>query len=236
MATYGYHRTDYPRGWAMRGLNSPMGLGHRKTTLPVSKDNRGLSATIFQGQIMSVDPTGTHWVLGVPTDASLTNMVYIANKHSFDPDVEDADNLDGLACSGQFRYATPYFARTSGTDAATATNYQYTPGVALTYCKDTEEDLIYYRNPSTGEEEPTVRSLNGFVRPAAEGEPIIGYIAEMHTGVNADADATKNSFGAWALQQTFDTAVDSQSVPEGAYVIVFDTSFVPGVQVAPANP
>ena len=94
------------------------------------------------------------------------------------------------------------FFRTNGGDS-------YTVGTKLTYCKASEQDS-------------DENSLAGYIRPAATGEPVIGVVAESGTGKNSSVN----------LQESFTTALDSSSIRENAYYVIYDTAYQPASPTA----
>lgn len=101
---YGTVQRTKPRVAVLRGFD-PNEPTTRQRSLPV-KDG----VTIKSGQVISPAFNATtsrlEWVLGKDASAS---QVFIALPDSTDTDVQSADLLVGLPCSGQFVIETAYF-------------------------------------------------------------------------------------------------------------------------------
>lgn len=236
----GTYKREYPRGYVMRGWD-PQNPTTLSSALPVNKDVEGKPDEIQPGMIISPDSTGTKWVLGVPTDATAAskNRVAFAQDGVERWDVMAADSLVGLLCSGKFRFATPFFARytkdtstADSTDESPGTPAVYVAGTPLTYCLNDEEEWAATAvNVNTGELVRENRSLAGFIRPAEAGEPVIGYVAETHNGLNraasygeySDGELT-NGIPARADQISIGKAVDSTSKFTNAYMVIWDSA------------
>lgn len=228
----GTFQREYPRGLVLRGWD-PQNPTTFSIALPVQR-KAGRPEVILQGQIMSPNAAGTQWTLGVAAGET-PSVVAVAQNDSTDFDVVAADNLVGLSCSGKFRFGTPFFCRQKATgtiDSPTVDGsaYSYKLGTRLTYAKNDEIDI--FTSVVGGKVENFGRSAAGFIRPAAQGEPVIGVVAETHTGVNGSADLSKTQNGAWALQTTIGDAVDSSSNIDHAYLVVWDSTFAPDVTMA----
>lgn len=226
----GTYKREYPRGYVMRGWD-PQNPTTLSSALPVNKDVEGNPDEIQPGMIISPDSTGTKWVLGVPSDASAAskNRVAFAQDGIERWDVMAADSLVGLLCSGKFRFATPFFARTKKGGSTPAV---YVAGTPLTYCVNTETETVETGvNATTGALVAVERKLAGFIRPAEAGEPVIGYVAETHNGLNRAATygeyssgALTNGIPARADQVSIGKAVDSTSKFTNAYMVIWDSA------------
>ena len=219
----GTYKREYPRGYVMRGWD-PQNPTTLSSALPVNKDATGTPEDIQAGMIISTDSTGTKWVLGVPAGASdaSKNRVAFAQDGIERWDVMASDSLVGLLCSGKFRFATPFFARVKKSGGAAV----YTAGTPLTYCVNTESETAKTGvDPTTGALVGEVRSLAGFIRPAEDGEPVIGYVAETHSGLNrAAAYPSETAVSARADQESIGKAVDSTSKFTNAYMVIWDSA------------
>lgn len=229
----GTYKREYPRGWVVRGYD-PMNPTTQSISLPVNKSLTGEPDPIYAGMLISVRPDGTAWQLGVGTASDTeVNTISFTQDEITRWDVAAADQLVGFPCSGQFRFATPYFARfTKGTStgSGTGTAATYKAGTPLTFCADTETEYALTEvNTKTGElvAPAKPRSLRGFIRPAETGEVVIGRVAETHSGVNRSAMYTESKYTvpAKAMQATIGTATDSTSKFTNAYVVIWDSTF-----------
>lgn len=219
----GTYKREYPRGYVMRGWD-PQNPTTLSSALPVNKDATGTPDEIQPGMIISTDSTGTKWVLGGPAAVDAKKRLIAFAQDGVERwDVMAADSLVGLLCSGKFRFATPFFARykKGGSTAAV-----YTAGTPLTYCLSTEKE-----NAKTGVDAETgalvavERDLAGFIRPAEDGEIVIGYVAETHSGLNrAAAYSTEAAVNARADQESIGKAVDSTSKFTNAYMVIWDSA------------
>ena len=224
----GTYKREYPRGWVVRGYD-PMNPTTQSISLPVNKSLTGEPDPIYAGMLISVRPDGTAWQLGVGTASETEiNTIAFTQDEITRWDVAAADQLVGFPCSGQFRFATPYFARfTKGTStgSGTGTAATYKAGTPLTFCADSEKEWAPTDvNTTTGALTPKERSLRGFIRPAETGEVVIGRVAETHSGVNRSAMYT-DTVPAKAMQATIGTATDSTSKFTNAYVVIWDSTF-----------
>lgn len=136
---------------------------------------------------MSVAEDGKTWRKGVATvNGKPSGIIAIANNDQLDDDVRNAGTLVGLSCSGQYTYATPYFAHTKPNAAdGEDTQYSYTAGTLLTFCADDEvDDYDYVENGELkhSKDEGIQRSLKGFIRPANKGELVIGVVSQTGYG------------------------------------------------------
>lgn len=234
----GTYKREYPRGYVMRGWD-PQNPTTLSSALPVNKSVTGKPDEIQPGMIISTDADGTKWTLGVATDATAAqkNRVAFAQDGIERWDVMAADSLVGLLCSGKFRFATPFFARyakDSSTSATTGTAAVYTAGTPLTYCLADETEYAETGvNPETGALVRESRSLAGFIRPAEDGEQIIGHVAETHSGINRAASyKTATAVPARADQISIGQAVDSTAKFTNAYMVIWDTDLTPVVDKA----
>lgn len=255
---------EFPRGFATRGWNpqNPVGRTNAFDVPELTGDDElaRRACIVWQGQIMSVAADGKTWVKGVPLaegadrndPANFPTIVAIANNDQLDDDVRNAGTLVGLSCSGQYTYATPYFAHTDPTkNGGVDDQYSYKAGTYLTYCTNDEVDSYDYIYNSTVVTDSTHRSLAGFVRPAQPGELVIGRVSQtgygpystnpvtkvtdpdaagrgfITEGLNRNAIPFKDTYrmpsGVWALQSSIGTAVDSTSKINNAYMLVFET-------------
>lgn len=233
----GTYQREYPRGVIMRGWD-PQNPTTFSISLPVARNPITMRPQlIWQGQIMTPNDAGTQWELGVsPTKAAAhPAVIAFAQNDSIDFDVVAADKLVGLSCSGKFRFGTPFFMRQKATgtiDAPVASGdpYMYKLGTRLTYATNDEIDIT--TTVVGGSTVQVGRSAAGFIRPAVQGEVVIGVVAESHSGVNGSADMNQTQNGAWALQTTIGAAVDSSSMVDNAYFVVWDTTFSPDATMA----
>lgn len=206
----GTYKTTFPRGRFPRGWN-PQNPVKQTLALPVQKepntDGREITQFIWPGHVITPTADGTKWQRGVPA-GSTPGYVAIAQDSSWkDYDAIEVNKLVGLSCSDSFRFATPFFARMSGANTGNQIP-AYTVGTRVTYCTNDETET---------RADGTVINLSGYIRPAKAGEPVIGVVAEQGSGINSSI----------ALQPNWETAIDSESIPENAYFVVFDTSFAP---------
>lgn len=118
----GTFQREFPRGQVLRGWD-PQNPTTRTISLPVAADNAA-DGLIWKGQIISISADGTQWVKGAST--ATNSIVAVANADTLEDDVQASGSLLGLQCSGQYRFATPFFARfvamddTNGATAAGA--------------------------------------------------------------------------------------------------------------------
>lgn len=229
----GTYKREYPRGYVMRGWD-PQNPTTLSSALPVVKDTTGMPDEIQPGMIISTNAEGNAWKLGAPENANGA-LIAFAQDGVERWDVMAADSLVGLLCSGKFRFATPFFARytkATSTSATTGTAAVYKAGTPLTYCADTEKEWAETGvNAETGALVRVERSLKGFIRPAASGETVIGYVAETHNGRNRAAaygtysdGVLTNGIDARADQQSIGKAVDSTSKFTNAYMVIWDSA------------
>lgn len=237
--TKGTYKRLFPRGWALRGWDpqNPTGL---TTALPVSKDPvTGAPEPVLQGMVVSISEDGTTWDLGVKDDAH-GNTVAFANRDATDLDVIDADKLTGLQFAGQYRFATPFFARhlvDSATAQPTGNPIDYKPGTPITFCK-ADEFVSKWVRDLEGNWVAVTTSAKGYVRPAQAGEQIIA-IAQQHptlapyavTAADQINDKSPVGLGIYDGQQSITTAVDSTSERVNSYFLVIDTRLTPVIPV-----
>lgn len=176
-----FPKAQFLRGWYPQTPNT------RTHSFPIASlfvgDNP--SAFIFKGSVISTTEDGDKWVKGVPTGTTHNPIIAIAQNDEWQDDVQNAGQLVGLDCSGQFTIATPFFKRTHN-----GTLCEYTPGTKLTYCvageKDGETDTIQYLayDNTNGTQTLATRTVScaGYVRPAADGEPVIGIVSQKGAG------------------------------------------------------
>lgn len=233
----GYYLKKYPSVQILRGWD-PQEPTTLATSHPIATDAAGDFKDIADGQIISLNKAGTAWVLGVednPTAAQI-NSIAIAQDSSDLWDVQDACNtwdykdantvgsLVGLSCTGKFRIATPYFAKfKTGGEA-----YVYTAGTPITFCKHGEKfDTLTPDSTTPGALTKANISGVGFIRPAEQGDVVIGIVAETHSGINReDAGILGNptALSAHALQKTIGKAINSEAEWYNSYYVVFDTN------------
>lgn len=182
----GYYKSEFPRNYGvpMRGWE-PQNPSTLTISLPLASTETN---TIWEAQIITPTADGSAWQLGAAAGET-PNIVAFAQNSTLSKDVQSADNLVGLSCSGKFRVATPFFCRTtySGSGSYSGTDYSsfhvcsYTPGTLVTYCKNDEVDYVSvpqgtYSSDSKQYAKTAIRSAAGFIRPAKTGEPVIGVV------------------------------------------------------------
>lgn len=222
----GTYKREYPRGYVMRGWD-PQNPTTLSSALPVNKSVTGKPDEIQPGMIITPDATGTKWTLGVASNASdaSKNRVAFAQDGVERWDVMASDSLVGLLCSGKFRFATPFFARKKKDGSTPAT---YVAGTPLTYCLNTEtESANTGVNVGTGALVAETRSLAGFIRPAEDGEQVIGYVAETHSGTNRAAMYPSEVVPARADQISIGQATDSTAKFTNSYMVIWDSAMQP---------
>ena len=232
---YGYYKDTFPRGGAKQGWD-PQNPTYQTMSLPVSSEvvaGRREPAFIWPGMVITPSKDGSQWVRGVEEEVTPT-VVCIAQNASEDYDVLAASSLVGLLCSDRIEVATPFFARHTGA-AGAKEDPMYTQGLPVTYCKagETEERTI---------DDDTVEiSLEGYIRPAGPGEPVIGtvkvapgtIIGINGSGVVTTAPEAGNSVnGAEALQIDFERTTNSHVLRENAYLVTLQTAFNPAAPTA----
>lgn len=242
----GTYKREFPRGYVMRGWD-PQNPSKQTTALPVATDAYGRPDQIFAGMIIS-SADGNTWTHktahetspGMPT---ILNTLSVAQDGIERWDVMAADSLVGLSCTGEFRFATPFFARYKKGKSTTTTPSSahlavYTKGTPLTYCKATETEYAYTEvDTTTGalmtQPNGSPRSLAGFIRPAEEGEAVIGVVAETHSGRNRAARyGTTDAVSARADQESIGKAVESTAKFTNAYMVIWDSQLVPQAPTA----
>lgn len=241
---------EFPRGFATRGWDpqNPTGRTNAFAVPTFNEESELDKEIIWQGMIMSVKPDGKTWQRGVPAGTT-PGIIAIANNDQLDDDVRQAGTLVGLSCSGQYTYATPFFAHT---DKQSGEQYSYVAGTKLTYCANDETDTYDYIMDGEVKTSTGKRSLAGYVRPAKTGEVVIGVVSQtghgpyntnpvtwatdpdaegrgyIAEGLNRNAIPFKDTYkmpqGVWALQASIGTAVDSTSKINNAYLLVFETT------------
>lgn len=224
----GTYKREYPRGYVMRGWD-PQNPTTLTSALPVAVDpTTNQLYDIQPGMVISTNSTGDAWQLG-----GAGSLIAVAQDGVERWDVMAADSLVGLLCSGKFRFATPFFARyvkgDSTEETPEGTAAVYTAGTPLTFCADGEKEWAPIGVDRTdGSLMPVERSLKGFIRPAVDGETVIGYVAETHSGINrAAAYSTETPVPARADQESIGKAVDSTSKFTNAYMVIWDSSLSP---------
>ena len=196
---FGIHQDPFPRGRVLRGWD-PQNPTKQTKALPVkevTKENGSKDLEwIYPGHVIfgATNGTKTEWTKTSPDSGDF--ILAVAGAASTDLDVVNARSLVGLEVTDSFRIATPFF-RTSSGDS-------YAVGTKLTYCKN-------------GETGNTDGKLNGYIRPAATDEPVIGVVVESGTGKNGSVD----------LQSSFVEAIDSSSIRANAYFVIYDTAYQP---------
>ena len=182
--------------------------------------------TVLAGMILSATPGATEWTVGVK-DGTKPTIIAVAQdgtKGNQSMNVQLADSLVGLPCTGNFRICTPFYKR----------GVAYAVGTPLTYATDVEEQAASYKSGSGDQ-------MHGCVRPAQTGEPVIGYVvrsqpAKFYGIVNYDdptgTSATNTTDGAFAMRKSINEAVCSLALSENSYFIEYDTAFQPEAPTA----
>lgn len=173
-----FPKAQFLRGWYPQTPNT------RTHSFPIASlfvgDNP--SDFIFRGSVISTTEDGDKWQKGVPEDTTHNPIIAIAQNDEWQDDVQNAGQLVGLDCSGQFTIATPFFKRAQDAD----TLYDYAPGTKLTYCLNDETDTIKYLayDKTNGTQTLATRNVScaGYVRPADAGEPVIGIVSQKGAG------------------------------------------------------
>lgn len=175
-----FPKAQFLRGWYPQTPNT------RTHSFPIASLFEGDPKDfIFRGSVISTTEDGDKWVKGVPTGTTHNPIIAIAQNDEWQDDVQNAGQLVGLDCSGQFTIATPFFKRTHN-----GTLCEYTPGTKLTYCvagaTDGETDTIQYLayDNTNGTQTLDARTVYcaGYVRPAEDGEPVIGIVSQKDAG------------------------------------------------------
>lgn len=170
-----FPKAQFLRGWYPQTPNT------RTHSFPIASlfegDNPG--DFIFRGSVISTTEDGDKWQKGVPEDTTHNPIIAIAQNDEWQDDVQNAGQLVGLDCSGQFTIATPFFKRVHD-DTLCA----YTPGTKLTYCLNNETDTIKYLKYENGTQTLDEKTVycRGYVRPAEDGEPVIGIVSQKGAG------------------------------------------------------
>lgn len=193
-------------------------------SLPVEKDASGEPVEILPGMIITLNAAGNAWQIGA--GAATASVVAVAQDAWNTWDVAASKDLVGLPCTGNFRIMTPFYKR----------GEVYTNGTPLTYCLASENVTVTIGT--------TTEAIKGAVRPAAEGEPVIGYVVNP-PAFNPVADtgskyyqmgnhetANANTELAYCGQLNQDTACISGVRNETNYWIEFDTAFQPAAPTA----
>lgn len=173
-----FPKAQFLRGWYPQTPNT------RTHSFPIASlfDGDNPSDFIFRGSVISTTEDGDKWQKGVPEDTTHNPIIAIAQNDEWQDDVQNAGQLVGLDCSGQFTIATPFFKRAQDAD----TLYDYAPGTKLTYCLNDETDTIKYLayDNTDGTQTLTTRTVScaGYVRPADDGEPVIGIVSQKGAG------------------------------------------------------
>lgn len=182
--------------------------------------------TVLAGMILSATPGAKEWTLGV-VDGTKPTIIAVAQDGTAgnqSMNVRISDSLVGLPCTGNFRICTPFYKR----------GVAYAVGTPLTYATDEEE-----KNAAFTAADGT--QMHGCVRPAAEGEPVIGYVVRSQADkfygvVNYDDPtgpaSTNTTDGAFAMRKSINEAVCSLALSENSYFIEYDTAFQPEAPTA----
>lgn len=174
-----FPKAQFLRGWYPQTPNT------RTHSFPIASlfDGDNPSDFIFRGSVISTTEDGDKWQKGVPEDTTHNPIIAIAQNDEWQDDVQNAGQLVGLDCSGQFTIATPFFKRIHGGKLC-----EYTPGTKLTYCLNNETDTIKYLTYANGEQELVTKTdvdCKGYVRPVDPdnaGEPVIGIVSQKGAG------------------------------------------------------
>lgn len=197
----GHYETEFPRNYGvpMRGWDpqNPTTLSISLPPSPTAKD--GVTPIIWEAHILTPLKNGKGWELGCPADNAHPGIVAFAQNSTFDTDVRSANQLVGLSCSGKFRIATPFFARTVATTPGSTTHADHTVcsyaiGTPVTFCRNNENHIVTkptgtYTGSAQDVEQVFV-STRGYIRPAKAGEEVIGVV------VDATPDAPTSAIGA----------------------------------------
>lgn len=211
----GYYQDKYPRGYvAMRGWD-PQNPTKQTIALPVETETDEVTGNkrpewIWPGHVMFATVDGT-WTKVVPDDVTERLCVAVAQDASTDWNVLSANSLVGLACSDGFKVATPFFKRSG--DA----NYKI--GTPLTFCVST--DVATATDPAKLGD-----PLYGWIKPAATGDTVIGYVAAVGSMDN----------GSLNLQPNFVDAQNSMSPAETAFFVIWNTHYSPAAPAASEGP
>lgn len=209
----GHYKNRFPKMVPARNWD-PQSPSQPTIALPLPKTGTAVDF-VWPGMVLSVKQDGSAWQVGVPAGET-PSVIAIAQdptEGTQSQNVLMANSLVGLPCTGNFRICTPFFKR----------GVAYPTGTPLTYCKNSE-------TINAGDGQP----MKGAVRPAANGEPVIGYVVRSAAPENYATGnrGVANTEGAFAMQRSIDTAVDSMSNHLNAYFIEFDTAFQPVMPAA----
>lgn len=252
----GYYMNHFPkmvpaRNWDSQRPSQPT------IPLPCPKNaTSGKPEFVWAGMILSATADGKSWEIpsrnavrtntvagekpaDSSTPATTPSVIAVAQDNTVGTqshNVVMADSLVGLPCTGNFRIVTPFYKR----------GVAYTVGTPLTFA--TAADLSAAPTAFTT---PDGVLMHGAVRPAEDGEVVIGYVVRTHDEsfyvkhipsatpgqpdtivgvVNYDdetANPTNTTDQALALRKTIDSAEDSTAFPCNEYVIEFDTAHQP---------
>jgi hypothetical protein len=231
-----FPKAQFLRGWYPQTPNT------RTHSFPIASLFKGNNPKdfIFRGSVISTTEDGDKWVKGVPTGTTHNPIIAIAQNDEWQDDVQNAGQLVGLDCSGQFTIATPFFKHKHDGELC-----EYTPGTKLTYCLNNETDTIQYLEYANGTQtlvtDDEVKCI-GYVRPAKDGEPVIGIVSqkgagryttmdmiraaenpeirEYVKGLNRDLAGYNLNLKAAGKNLT-DNASDFAKMPTGAYPLMF---------------
>lgn len=199
----GYYQDKFPRGRvAMRGWD-PQNPTKQTIALPVtpSAEDNKKPEFIWPGHVVFAkknDTTSRYEWTKTPQENA---VICVAQDASVDTHVMAAHSLVGLACSDAYKLATPFFRKN------TADTYEF--GTPLTWC--TAEDKVT--------DAGTAGDAIGYIKPAAAGDTIIGYVAE-------DVDPLyKATNGSMNLQPNFVDAIDSMSEKANAFFVIWNTCY-----------
>ena len=227
-----FPKAQFLRGWYPQTPNT------RTHSFPIASNSEGV---IFRGSVISTTEDGENWQKGVPASTTHNPIIAIAQNDEWQDDVQNAGQLVGLDCSGQFTIATPFFKRINEDDD---TLYDYTPGTKLTYCLHGEKDKIQYLAYNEGTQTLVEKEVDcvGYVRKAEDGEPVIGIVSQKGAGRYTTMDMIRaaanpeigpyvkglnRDLAGYNLNQKAagktlaDNASDFASMPTGVYPLMF---------------
>lgn len=203
---FGTYKAPFPRGRVLRGWD-PQNPTKQTKGLPVKKETKpnGMkgSERIYPGHIITAKPDGT-------TVEWTKGIPYTGG---VDSKANYAGCLVAVASAASTDLDVVNAKSLVGLEMTDsfriATPFfkkgeTYTVGTKLTACAADEEDT-------------DGRSLAGYVRPANTGEVVVGIVAEA---------------GPVNLQESFTTALDSSSIRENAYYVIYDTAYQPASPTA----
>jgi len=202
----GTYEDNYPKGHIKRGWD-PQNPTQPRITVPVTKDETTNEYEfIWPGHLIFLTADNT-WTKN-PGDTATTKppaVICVANDASIkDYDVVAANGLHGYPTTYPYTFETPFFRRKSSDN--------YTMGTPLTFCANTEN--IDGTTTTAGQ-----GTAQGYLRPAATGEAVIGYISEVPTapyvGIN----------GSFNLRPSFKLATNSTAKRENSYTIVWTANY-----------